>query len=276
MSVNVSLVIIAALAVGEAIAILVVAVALRRSRRRYRRLNESLHSRDGAKRPPSFDAASRAMRVAVKTASRVRSQGVVGGLLMSSLDDLTRWASESRGQIAEVAAPDGTVTLMFSDIENSTALNDKLGDEQWVRVLQAHDDLFRAQIESRGGKVVKSQGDGFMVVFSEVDAALRAATAIQRKLATRPARVLRRDPISVRIGIHIGTAVARDGDYFGRNVAMAARVAAQAHAAEIVVSDEAKRALHQPERFVFLPPRLVELKGLADTHTIWPVRWWAD
>jgi class 3 adenylate cyclase len=96
----------------------------------------------------------RAVRAVVETAARVREQGV-GGMLMSSLEDLTRWSSEDRAGIARVAAPDGTVTIFFSDIEESTPLNERLGDAAWVRLLGVHDRLVRGCVEVHSGHVVK-------------------------------------------------------------------------------------------------------------------------
>jgi adenylate cyclase len=251
----------------ELIAIVVLSVLLARSRLR----NARLQKRVTAPRPGPRSAAGRAVKAVVETAARVRTQGV-GGLVMASLEDLTRWVTEDRAEIARVAAPDGTVTIMFSDIEDSTAITEELGDARWVRLLEAHDALVRAQIARHRGHVVKSQGDGFMVVFGAPADAVHAATNIQRELTTGTGRRLRRTPLRVRIGIHVGPAISRDNDYFGRNVAMAARVAAQAGGGEIVVSDEVRTALDDDE-FTLHPAGEVELKGLADVHALWTVDW---
>ena len=64
--------------------------------------------------------------------SRAREHGV-GGMLLASLDDFNRWAADQRTAIGQMAAADGTVTILFSDIEGSTALNSSLGDARWVQ-----------------------------------------------------------------------------------------------------------------------------------------------
>ena len=250
----------------ELLAIGWLAVLLARSRRQVRRLREQLAR---SSRPTPRSPAGLAMKAVAQTAARVRSHGVVGGLLMSSLDDFTRWLTEHRGEIAEVAAPDGTVTIFFSDIEGSTALNEQLGDERWVRVLEAHDVVVRRHVERRNGRIVKTQGDGFMVVFGDAADAASAALDVQSAVTHRPVRSLRRTAIRVRIGLHIGVVVARDGDYFGRNVAMAARVAAEAAGGEIVVSDEFRTALGELPGIRLEPRGEVDLKGLADPHVLW-------
>jgi class 3 adenylate cyclase len=212
--------------------------------------------------------AERAVRAVIDTATRVREQGVTG-LLASSLDDLTRWATEDRAAITRVAAPDGTVTILFSDIVNSTEWNERLGDRRWVRVLEAHNVVVRREVSLRGGHVVKAQGDGFMVVFGEPMAGVRSAVAIQTGLA-RDRRVSRLG-LRVRIGLHQGRTVVRDQDYFGRNVAMAARIAACAEGGEILVSDDVRKALGPGAEVEAEPVGEVELKGFVGTQRLWRV-----
>ena len=124
------------------------------------------------------------MRTVVETVTRMREQGVRSTLL-GSLDDFTRWALEHRREIARVAAADGTVTIFFSDIENSTSLNSELGDEQWVKLLASHDRLLHTYVDKHRGMIVKSQGDGYMVVFSTPELALGASLDIQRALSAK-------------------------------------------------------------------------------------------
>lgn len=247
------------------VALIAAIVLLRRERRDAEELRQRL-----VVLPPTRarQAAGWAVRTVADTAQRVRERGIVGGLVMAPIEDLTRWATEDHEEIAAVAAPDGTVTIMFSDIEDSTRLNERLGDAAWVRVLAAHDRVVRAQVRRHHGHVVKSQGDGFMVVFGSPQAAVQAAVRIQRGVV--PGRWLRRTAVRVRIGIHAGTAVARDGDYFGRNVAVAARVAAAADGGEILVTDVVCDAL-EGSGIELTEHGAVELKGLSGTHSLWLV-----
>lgn len=220
--------------------------------------------------PAPVKAAGRVVQTMMETASRVREQGV-GGMLWSSLDDLTRWALEDRTAIARVAGPDGTVTIFFSDIEGSTALNNELGDARWVKVLAAHDELVETYVDRYRGHIVKTQGDGHMVVFSTADLALDAALDVQRALNANwnRSRHLRRTPIRVRIGLHTGKAIEKDGDWLGHNVAFAARVAAQAQGGEVLVSEEVVAAAEQD--FSFTAAEAIELKGFEGDHQLWRV-----
>lgn len=236
--------------------------------------------RDRTRRPrPPFSgrgvsqAATQAatlMSKVVETAARVREQGV-GGMLLSSLEDFSRWAADQRSAIARVAAEDGTVTIFFSDIEGSTTLNSEVGDNRWVRVLEAHDELVETFVEKYRGLIVKKQGDGHMVVFSTPELAVRAALDIQRAFGAKwnHSRELRRTPVKVRIGLHTGTAIERGGDYFGRNVALAARVAAEAAGGQVLVTEEVAGTLG--DSFAFSPARTTTLKGFDGEHQLWQV-----
>ena len=257
-----------ALAVAEVLtlaALVVVGVLLVRARRE---LQSWEVTEVEVPQPPARQAVGLAVRTVLETVDRVRERGLVGGLLVAPIEDFTRWVTEDRAEIVRVAAPDGTVTVLFSDIEDSTALNERLGDDAWVRILRAHDRAVRAQVAKHGGHVVKSQGDGFMVVFSCPADAVDAARRIQRAVGSA-SRHLRRNPVKVRIGIHCGTAVARDGDYFGRNVAKAARVAALAEGGQILTSDEVREALGDAVQLE--PAGEHDLKGLSGTHVLWAV-----
>lgn len=248
-------------------ALLASRVQLRRARQRLDRLSSRLEHPPGRR---AVQAAGWAVKNVMGTAARMREHGV-GGLLRNSIEDLTRWAVEDRQAISKVVGADGTVTILFSDIEDSTALNERLGDRGWVALLDAHDEVVHRLVDREHGHVVKSQGDGFMIAFGEPDAAVRVASKIQHTLTGTRKRALRRTPINVRVGIHAGHVVARDGDYFGLNVAMAARVAALAAGGEILVTDgvhdsveDVAYALHSAD---------AELKGLPGSHRLWSVLW---
>lgn len=231
---------------------------------------------DAALRPrPAVTPTGRAVRRVVRTVDRVRTHGVAG-LLQSSLDDLHTWAADERADVVSMAAADGTVTLFFSDIEDSTSINHRIGDAAWVRVLAAYDQLVRGQVERYRGQVVKTAGDGFMVAFRDAEAACRAALGIQLGIT----RDLRRSldprlrvaaPLKVRIGVHSGPVVSRDGDYFGRNVAMAARVADVAEGGEVLASSAVHEALDDDAAVLLKEAGEWELKGLPGSHVVWRV-----
>ena len=146
-----------------------------------------------------------------------------------SLRRLADMAETDRPGLRRAIADDGTVTLMFSDIEGSTSLNQALGDEAWLELLKVHDDIVRRQVKSDRGQLVKTQGDSFMVAFKEVPAAVSCAIDIQRALAE--AALAQSHPLRVRIGLHTGEVTKQGRDLFGINVVLAARVADAAQGA---------------------------------------------
>jgi len=240
----------------------------RRERNLARRLTVEASRNQWSGRPTARQAANWAVKTMLDAPGRVRERGFVGGMLMAPIEELAGIALQDSEEIVAVAAEDGTVTIMFSDIEDSTSLNDRLGDEAWVKVLSAHERMVRSAVERCSGHIVKSQGDGFMLVFGSPERAMGAAARMQHKLGSG-GRHLRRTPVKVRIGIHCGTAVLREGDYFGRNVAKAARVTALADGGETLVTDEVRERLGDDaalERY-----GVVQLKGLAGEHVIWRV-----
>lgn len=220
---------------------------------------------------PAQNPTERAISRVIRTASKVREQGITG-VIQSTIEDMTAWASEEQAEIVHMAASDGTVTICFSDIENSTQLNARMGDKTWVRVLEAHDQVLRSRIAQYRGQVVKTAGDGFMFVFRDPEAACRAAVGFQSDLR-RPSEVLRRHgKVRVRVGIHTGQVVAKDGDYFGENVALAARVADLASGGEVLCSDAVREALDEDAAVQLVDPTdPIELKGLPGEYVVWRV-----
>src|SRR5262249_28188111 len=101
--------------------------------------------------------------------------------------------------------PEGTLTIVFTDIAGSSELAERLGDLRWLEVLAAHDALLRREAAARDGYVVKAQGDGLMLAFTSARAAIDFAVAVQRGLAARNADVPGEE-LRVRIGLHTGEA----------------------------------------------------------------------
>ena len=131
------------------------------------------------------------------------------------------------------ALPTGTVTLLFTDIEGSTRLLERLGDA-YADTLAEHRRMLREAFERRGGVEVGTEGDSFFVAFPSATDALAAAREGQAALASGEVRV--------RMGMHTGAPLIHDGSYVGMDVHRAARVAAAAHGGQVVLT-EATRAL---------------------------------
>jgi class 3 adenylate cyclase len=206
---------------------------------------------------------------------RLEAQGLAGVDVTTSIDDMVSALESEQPDMRAHAAPDGTVAILFSDIEDSTMLTERLGDERWLEVLREHNAIFREQIERHGGYEVKSQGDGFMLAFPDPCQALECAVDVQRAFAERD-RDDALEKLRVRMGLHTGEVIAEAGDFFGKNVILAARIAAQAGGGEILVSDQMREAAGDGNGFAFDEGRELELKGLAGSHRVFRADWEAQ
>jgi class 3 adenylate cyclase/DNA-binding NarL/FixJ family response regulator len=129
--------------------------------------------------------------------------------------------------------PSGTVTFLFTDIEGSTRLLKRLG-EDYTHLLGEHHDLFRALFAEHRGREVDTQGDAFFVVFGRAKDAVATALAAQRAVAAHswPRQV----DVRVRMGMHTGEPARAAERYIGLGVHRVARICSVAHGGQILVS----------------------------------------
>jgi predicted ATPase/class 3 adenylate cyclase len=167
--------------------------------------------------------------------------------------------------------PTGTVTFLFTDIEGSTTLLQRLGGDAYDRVQEKHADILRRAITRQEGSGIRTEGDSFFAVFASPVEAIRAAVAGQRELAAH--RWPEDAAIRVRMGIHTGEGRLGGEDYVGIDVNRAARIAAAGHGGQVLLSD-ATRALVEHD----LPPGVVlrdlgfhRLKDLAHPEHLFDI-----
>lgn len=266
------IVVAAVVGVAALAAVITLSILLAVARRQLRSTRAELAEirlAQGRRRRRRVGIAPLAVKTVWQTADSLITKGI-GATVRNSIEDLAGWAQVERPDLARLTA-DGEVVIAFSDIEGSTELNEALGDRDWVKVLERHNKLITKAVDNHGGHVVKNQGDGFMIAFGDPAEAVRCGIDIQDALAADGDR---RQPIRVRIGIHEGTSVRRGDDLFGRNVAMAARVAGQAAGGEILISEDVRERLAEDPEAADIElgePRAVELKGIRGSHELYPV-----
>ena len=260
---HIAVYVLAGVAVVEAGALVVLWRLLAGSRQEADELRQRVDARNRL-----LSGGREAVKTVWNTANIMRKEGF-GAAVRSSIEDLADWAEVERPDLARVT-PDGRVVILFSDIEESTALNERIGDRAWVKLIGSHDKLVQGLVQRRSGHVVKSQGDGFMIAFARAEQAVRCGIDVQHAL-DKEAKRKRHEEIRVRIGIHMGRSVRRGDDLFGRNVAMAARVAAQAVGGEILVSQPVHDTLRDFDDIRFDEGRDVELKGFSGSYRLFAV-----
>jgi class 3 adenylate cyclase len=193
---------------------------------------------------------------------------LLGTALTVSLEELERTIQREQPDLSGTLAADGTVTIVFTDIVDSTVLTTRLGDHAWLDLLRRHNAVIEEATAAHGGTVVETQGDGSMLAFSSARRAVACAQSIQRKIESAFAE--HSPPILVRIGVHTGDALREADHFFGTTVHYAARVASQALGGEVLVSSLVRDLVAGPG-IDFLESREVELKGLDGPHRLFAV-----
>lgn len=184
-------------------------------------------------------------------------------IVLEDVEDLLPW------QLREARSDEPrrvVKTFMFTDIVKSTNLVEAIGDEAWETLLHWHDETLRGLFLAHQGEVVADTGDGFFVGFDTPDIAIECAVSIQRTLAEH--RRAHGFAPQVRIGVHASPATEVDGNFRGKGVREAARIAALAEDNEIVSSKDTAGT-----HFTTSEPRSVTLKGILEPIEIVTLEW---
>jgi class 3 adenylate cyclase/alpha-beta hydrolase superfamily lysophospholipase len=229
---------------------------------------------------------------------------------MQAMDEFLRECGLAPKVTSYPPAPAGGFqTILFTDIEGSTALTERLGDAKAREILREHERTVREALAVHGGSEIKTMGDGFMASFGSATKALECAVAIQKAFDERNRGVgaqqprhesgkrelssvaapLRPDveprsdthaPLRVRIGLNAGEPVAEEGpdgraDLFGTAVNLAARIAGHAQGGEILVSNVV-RELAAGKGFAFADRGEAALKGFEEPVRLYELTWRQD
>jgi len=165
----------------------------------------------------------------------------------------------------------GIRTILFTDIVDSTALTQLMGDEAAMDLLDLHNTVVRNALADLDGREVKHTGDGIMASFVSAAAAVKCASRIQRELAMHEENTGER-PLKVRIGAAAGEPVEQHNDLFGSTVQLAARLCAHASPEQILVSN-AIAELCLGKGFSFQDVGEVVLKGFHRPVRAHAVAW---
>ena len=162
-------------------------------------------------------------------------------------------------------------TILFTDMQSSTAITQRLGDARAQEVRRAHNEIVRSALQATGGSEIKHTGDGIMASFTTASAALDCAIAIQRGVADH-VEAHPDTPLALYVGLNAGEPIAEEGDLFGTSVDLAARICDHAEPGQIVASDVV-RQLAAGKDFLFADLGETALRGFEDPVKLWEVRW---
>ena len=202
---------------------------------------------------------------------------MVEGAYLDNVQDFVGAIDEflgGRGAYVPTEAAVSVHTILFTDIEGSTALTQRLGDRKARELLREHERIVRECLRVHGGSEVKTMGDGFMASFVSATKALECAIAIQRAFADWNAGVeaAGRSPLQVRIGLNAGEPIAEEQDLHGTAVIMAARIADQAEGGEILAANVV-RELVAGKDFLFSERGETVLRGFDEPVRLFDVCW---
>ena len=188
--------------------------------------------------------------------------------LLGSADEEPAWTEESN---RPPPAESPFRTILFTDLEGSTAITQRLGDEEAMAVIRAHDSIIREALEKHSGREVKHTGDGIMASFGSSARAVESAVFMQKRIEehNEPGH---ETPIRVRVGMGAGEPVEEGRDFFGAAVQLASRICGHAEPGQILVPNLV-RELCIGKRFSFLDRGEAELKGFADPVRVYEVSW---
>jgi class 3 adenylate cyclase len=203
-------------------------------------------------------------------------EGASGAPWVGDMEALAKIIDEFLGKgedavaAAEPSAPRAVHTILFTDVEGSTSLTQRLGDAKAQELIRTHNAIVRDALKACSGSEIKHTGDGIMASFPYASQALQCAISTQKAVAA-----LEDVPLRVRIGLNAGEPVAEEHDLFGTAVQLARRVCDHADPGQILVSNVV-RELAAGKGFLFSDHGDVDLRGFEDPVRLYEVRWQED
>jgi len=164
-----------------------------------------------------------------------------------------------------------SVTVLFTDLVGSTQLISRLGEDHAEVLRREHFGILRESIREGRGREVKNLGDGLMVAFDSVTAALGCAVSMQQRVDIRNRGAA--ELLAIRIGVSHGEADIEDGDYFGVPVVEAARLCSHAHGDQILTTELVRTLAGSRGGLEYESIGSLQLKGLDDAVATCAVVW---
>ena len=190
----------------------------------------------------------------------------------SGIAKLLDLAREDPSYIVKLDKLRRTITVMFTDIQGSTAYFEKYGDAAGLVMVHHCNDALRKIVQEHCGRVIKTIGDGMLATFEECIPSVAAAVKMQHGLLDLNAVRAESDRVAIRVGIHYDTGIVRSHDVFGDVVNVASRIESVASPRQIVISDTLYQEVCNGEFEIQKLGRFV-LKGKKSERTLYEVIW---
>jgi serine/threonine protein kinase/class 3 adenylate cyclase/Tfp pilus assembly protein PilF len=188
---------------------------------------------------------------------------------MDKIEELLKNRAAIDLQLEKMRTP---VAVLFSDIRGSTAFFEAEGDVEGLAMVEQHNMVLFPVIKANSGRVVKTVGDAIMASFEKPENAIRAAIGMQQALEVRNRSRGRNQQIHIRIGIHTGLGLVKDGDIYGDVVNTASRVETHSEPDEIYISSALTPAA-TAAGVNLIPAGSAELKGKSETVELFKLDW---
>ena len=185
------------------------------------------------------------------------------------LQELLEARAQAEQELEKLRTP---MTILFSDIKGSTSYAEKKGDVEYMAMINRHNSILFPVIEREGGRIVKTIGDAILACFHDPVAAVKAAADMQRVLVEDRKGRDEINQIHIRIGLHTGVGLIKDGDVFGDVVNAASRVQHQADTEQILITDVLLEAA-KTAGFECAKMGRAEFKGKDEPIDLYAVAW---
>jgi class 3 adenylate cyclase len=200
-------------------------------------------------------------------AAHQEAHGLVPNEIIAvSEDAVLRFLGVVRNPVDHTEVTSSFRTILFTDLEDSTAMAETLERSAFISLLTEHDLIIRRSLVASEGREVKHTGDGIMASFDRVANALECALAIQAGFSARIEQGAKPE-LRVRIGMAAGEPVDHNDDLFGPTVSLASRICNAANPGEVLVSDVVHE-LGTASGFVFSGVHPLALKGFASPVSV--------
>lgn len=176
---------------------------------------------------------------------------------------------EDKGYQSEI------LTVMFTDIVGYTSTTTRLKREEFNELQNNFDQLSLSTFEKHSGKVIKKIGDSYLITFKSATDSVLCGIELQEKFKNYNLKNKPKNPLRIRVSLHMGEAILKNNDIYGDTVNLAARLENLTPSGEIYFSETVAQSINKNE-IPILEVGYAQVKGFSEPIRIFKVRWKKD